>query len=418
MGPGRVVEGQVRAIGRGGDAVVETENGIVLVPGALPEERVEAVPTGSRRGVARARLRRVVHASPERREPPCAHTSRCGGCPLMIASADLQSTIKRGFVEDACGGLPGAEETPIEWVESPRDLGYRQRARLAWQDGALGYRAARSRHVEDIDRCIVLDASLQEALTEARRVLHPHLSGTGEIQLQQTDVAKVAILVDADDDAPPALFEACEALSAHPRVAGVALRVKGAGRPARWGCETVTIDAGTSEPLRAPHGVFFQATAAVNARLVDTVIALAAPEGLRVLELHCGIGNFTVELAASAKAVVAVERDPDAAAACRANLAARGLRARVVVGNADEPPKGRYDVVVLDPPRQGSRAFFERTGVLSSAKRVVYVSCDTATLARDLRIAAALGFRLDRAIAFDMFPQTAHVESAVRLVRA
>jgi 23S rRNA (uracil1939-C5)-methyltransferase len=90
----------------------------------------------------------------------------------------------------------------------------------------------------------------------------------------------------------------------------------------------------------------------------------------------------------------------------------------VEVGDADDPPKGRYDVVVLDPPRQGSRAFFERSGVLPGPVRVIYVSCDTATLARDLRIAAVLGFRLDRAIAFDMFPQTAHLESLVRLIRA
>jgi 23S rRNA (uracil1939-C5)-methyltransferase len=98
-------------------------------------------------------------------------------------------------------------------------------------------------------------------------------------------------------------------------------------------------------------------------------------------------------------------------------LKRRGLQARIAVGDANQPPKGRYDVVVLDPPRQGAKALFERSGVLPGPKRVVYVSCDTATLARDLRLATANGYRVDRLIGFDMFPQTAHLESLVRLVR-
>jgi 23S rRNA (uracil1939-C5)-methyltransferase len=99
-------------------------------------------------------------------------------------------------------------------------------------------------------------------------------------------------------------------------------------------------------------------------------------------------------------------------------LKRRGLRARVAVGDAGQPPKGKYDVVVLDPPRQGARALFEHGDLLPGPKRVVYVSCDTATLARDLRLATAKGYRIDRLIGFDMFPQTAHLETLVRLVRA
>jgi 23S rRNA (uracil1939-C5)-methyltransferase len=336
----------------------------------------------------------------------------------MIARADLQRNIKRGFLEEACRGLPGAPDTPIEWVESAHVIGYRQRARLGWHNGTLGYRTHRSRRVTDIDRCIVLRAPLQEAWNEARRILGPHLAGAGEIQLQLTHASGVAIRLDAANDQPAPVFSACETLSSHPSIAGVALRVGRSGRPAVWGDDHVTIGAGKGESLDAPYGAFSQANDDVNEKLVDAVLELAAPEGLRVLELHCGVGNFTVRLAASAKSIVGVERDPEAAAACRDNLARRGLRGHIEVRDADDPPKGRYDVVVLDPPRQGSRAFFERSGVLPGPARLIYVSCDTATLARDLRIAAALGFRLDRAIAFDMFPQTAHLESVVRLVRA
>ena len=89
----------------------------------------------------------------------------------------------------------------------------------------------------------------------------------------------------------------------------------------------------------------------------------------------------------------------------------------MLVGDANDPPTGRYDVLVLDPPRQGAKALFEREQVWPTAKRIVYVSCDTATLGRDLRSACAHGYRIDAAVGLDMFPQTAHLESVVRLVR-
>jgi 23S rRNA (uracil1939-C5)-methyltransferase len=160
---------------------------------------------------------------------------------------------------------------------------------------------------------------------------------------------------------------------------------------------------------------FSQVNDGINELLVEHVAALAEPEGMRVLELHCGVGNFTVALAEAAETLVAVERDPGAAEACRANLAARQLDARVIEGDADRPPRGRYDVVVLDPPRQGAKALFEDDAVWHGTRRIVYVSCDTATLSRDLRLACRRGYRIDQVIAFDMFPQTAHLESLVRL---
>jgi 23S rRNA (uracil1939-C5)-methyltransferase len=168
--------------------------------------------------------------------------------------------------------------------------------------------------------------------------------------------------------------------------------------------------------LWGPSGSFSQANDGINQRLVEQVLALAEPTGMRVLELHCGMGNFTVALAKDAETLIAVEQHAGPAQACRANLAARGLKARVVETDASRAPKGRYDVIVLDPPRQGARALFEDSGFWHDTRRIVYVSCDTATLARDLHLACQRGYRIDRMIAFDMFPQTAHLESVVRLV--
>jgi 23S rRNA (uracil1939-C5)-methyltransferase len=336
----------------------------------------------------------------------------------MIASPDLQREIKQGFVRDACRGLPGADETEIEWVPSPDVFGYRRRARFAWHRGALGYRQLHSKRVADIDECIVLMEPLRSGWHAVRECLASSLSGDGEIQLQLTGADRVVVDLLASHEQRPHVFQACEALCARQNIAGVSLRSGSEEHAATWGETHVVIQTGEGTALDGPSGAFSQANDGVNAKLVEAVVGLAEPEGARILELHCGVGNFTVGLASHAKTLVAVERDPRAAEACQRNLKRRGLRARVAVGEANQPPKGHYDVVVLDPPRQGVRALFESTDVLPGPKRVIYVSCDTATLARDLRLATAKGYRIDRLVAFDMFPQTAHLESLVRLVRA
>lgn len=404
-------------MGRGGDAVVETERGIVFVPGALPGERVAVKLDSSKRGVARGRVVRVIEACQQRGQAPCPHVSRCGGCPLMIAKAPLQQQIKLSFLEEACRGLPGASDLELRWVGSAQGYGYRRRARLAWNGGALGYRVRKSKRIADIDTCMILSAPLQKAWHAVRSTLGKELRGHGEIQLQRSGRDRVVVELRADNEQQSALFEACEALAAEPEIAGVSLHSGVSVAPAIWGDVEIVIGEG-ERTMRAPPGSFGQAHDEINEALVRRVVELAAPEGLRVLELYCGVGNFTLELAARGPtSLVAVEQDPLAVAACRDNLARRSLRARVVATDAARPPRGQYDVLVLDPPRQGARALFEHGVVLPRPKRIVYVSCDTATLARDLALATSQGYRIDQAVGFDMFPQTAHLESVIRLVR-
>ena len=336
---------------------------------------------------------------------------------MMVATPALQRDIKKAFLRDACRGLPGAEETEIEWVASSAELGYRRRARLAWHRNTIGYRQLHSKRVTDISECIVLVAPLREAWNELRAGLASSLRGGGEIQLQLTGTDRVVVDLHAEDDQAPELFEACEALCEKSVIAGVTLRSSGNPHPANWGETQVAIQTSNGGLLEGPGGAFSQPNDQINASLVDAVLRLSEVADLRVLELHSGIGNFTVGLAAQARQLVAVEQDPRAVEACQRNLRRLGLKARVTVGDANTPPKGHYDVIVLDPPRQGARALFERSDLLPGPKRLVYVSCDTATLERDLRLATAKGYHIDHLIGFDMFPQTAHLESLVRLVR-
>lgn len=415
MSRSRQIQGRVRAVGRGGDAVVDTSEGVVLMPGGLPGENVEFERMRSKRGAARGKLTRVAEGARGRRESPCDEAHRCGGCPLIIADMALQRGIKEGFLREACEGLPGASNTELVWIASPHELGYRRRARLAWHGQTLGYRQRHSSRVIDIGRCIVLAEPLQRAWDAAREHLRESIGGEGEIQLLLSDEA-VVVELRTDDEQEPQLFEACQRLLETEGIGGVSLRTGDTEIPAVWGEARVATHAVDQALLWGPAGSFSQANDGINEMLVEHVAALAEPAGMRVLELHCGIGNFTVALAKAAKTLLAVEQDPGAAEACRANLAARRLDARVVEGDASRPPKGRYDVVVLDPPRQGAKALFENDAVWHGTRRIVYVSCDTATLSRDLRLACARGYCIDRMMAFDMFPQTAHLESLIRLV--
>ncbi len=414
------VEGTAREMARGGEAVVDTDRGVVFVAGALPGERVRLRELRREGGALRGALDAVLRASPERVAPPCAIAARCGGCPWMNASIEAQRSWKQRFLAEALG----ATDLPV-WLEAAGDpLGYRRRARLVFAGGRhakLGYRTHRGTVIVDTSECIVLDSSLAGALPDVRRLLLPLLAGQGEVHLAvsaRDGAPAAAVVVTSGSAQPTAVFRACEALASLPGIAGVALRAGGAVAPAVWGDPREHTTGGDGLPLVGPPGGFSQANEAVNAVLVAHVARLAETAGKRVLELYAGHGNLTVALAPGAASLVAVEYDEAAAAACRENLARRGLTGvRVVAGDAAAWQGGPVDVVVLDPPRAGAREVLDAIA-RRRPERIVYVSCDTATLGRDIARLRALGYVPDAAIALDMFPQTAHLESVVRLVPA
>jgi 23S rRNA (uracil1939-C5)-methyltransferase len=169
--------------------------------------------------------------------------------------------------------------------------------------------------------------------------------------------------------------------------------------------------------MLVPSGAFAQANPDMNAKLGERVLALAEVAGQATLELFAGSGNFTVLLARHAGALLAVESDARAVVAARANLASRGLKARIVEADADAfevPPAIR--TVVLDPPRSGAAGAVQRLA-RSKARRVVYVSCNVSTLARDLAALGTAGFHLMKVEMFEMFPHTSHVEVLALLSR-
>jgi 23S rRNA (uracil1939-C5)-methyltransferase len=421
--PGEPLEGRVRDLTHGGDAVVETERGLVLARGALPGERVRVRLDRRAGGAQRGTLLELLAETPERVVAPCPEVERCGGCPLMTLAQPAQARWKREHLR-ALLEQRGATIEP-DWIESPNPLAYRARARIAFRarsGGALlGYRAAASHALVDVASCAVLSPPLAAGYARVREWLAAELSGEGEIAIGLGAEQRCAIELSSATPQTPGLYGAAERLAACPEVAGVAVRI-GDGRTAAaatWGDPRQLGLGADGLPLWAPPGAFMQANPEVNAELARRVSAFAEPAGARVLELYAGHGNLTVALAREAADLRAIESERDAADACRENLRARGFdHARVTCDDAARGAagKGRADVVVLDPPRTGAKEALPEI-IARNPARIVYVSCDLASLRRDLGELVGAGYRIDAAAGFDMFPQTTHLESLVRLSR-
>jgi 23S rRNA (uracil1939-C5)-methyltransferase len=381
---GDVVELSIDALAAGGDGVGRTAEGrVVFVPFTAPGDWVRARIAELHPRYARAELEQVVAASPSRVLPPCEVFGTCGGCAWQHVDYAAQCEAKRRIAEDALRRvgkltLPG----PIALRPSPEPYAYRARARVAVEARRVGYRRRNSRELCAVSTCPILcapaDAQLR-ALADAP----PARDGEWEIAAGELGSAR-AHAVDATG---PELELAV-----------------GADR------------------LRVSAGVFFQGNPALHGALVESV-ARAAGRGALALELHAGCGFFTLALARAFERVIAVESDPAAADDLRHNLARAGLANVEVVPARVESALGgglaaiRPDAVVLDPPRTGlPRGVADRLCALAPA-RIAYLSCDPATLARDLAALAAGGFALEGVEAFDLFPQTPHVEVLADLRR-
>ncbi len=403
-----------------GEAVVETSRGAVFVRGALVGERVSIALDPKSGRLQRGRVLHVFEASAARVQPVCPHVARCGGCPLLHASLEEQRSLRLGFLREALrkAGFAGLV---IEQTHAQQVLAYRRRARLAFQvaRGAkkLGFRRERSHELADVDSCSVLHVSLAEALGVLRRALLPQLLGEGELLLALGRDERPVIVLRSQAAQPPAVYTACRELVAQGSLLGIGLLAGGATMPALFGDPTEWSQGFDGLPLEGAIGGFSQAHAEINRALVARVVELASVHGKSVLELYAGHGNFSVALARDAAAYTAVEQDVAASAALRRNLGGRSLSAKLVEGDAlaYAPPAG-LDVVLLDPPRGGAPGLLGRLAQ-RKVKRIVYVSCDPQTLARDLGELHGQDYRLAWVETFEMFPQTADLETLVCLTR-
>jgi 23S rRNA (uracil1939-C5)-methyltransferase len=410
---------------------------VVFVPGAAASERIEVeVDAGAR--PARGRLLQVVEPSAERVAPPCPHVGACGGCDWMHLSARAQEESHAAIAHDAIAhALPGVTLPPITTHAATAAFAYRTRARLyltADRRGVrVGYRAPSSHELVPIASCAVLDPVIARVLPELSEVLAGG-RGDGEARLGRGREGLPVVSLSFRGELSSGTWAAIDARVTRGAWAGAEVRIAGADRAASFGDPRPLLEGADGHPLVVPAGGFAQPSDEGARRLshrVDELVRLDAArtkgdEGvsheartpLRIVELFAGSGTLSVLLARGAASFTAVEIDSAAADAARLNLLSRCLVARVTTGDADAFPLPREtNVVVLDPPRAGAPGA-SRAIAASAARVVVYVACDPVTLARDLAVLTSGRLAITHIETFELFPQTSHVETVVRLARS
>ena len=423
--PARPVEVAIDSIAAGGEGVGRLPDGrVVFVHRTAPGDRVEVVLTERRDRWARGRLLRVLQPSPERREEaPCPFYAECGGCTLEHMTYDAQLRAKGRIVADALTRIGGIPTEPPEVVASPSEHRYRNRVSFALRRLERGQVVAGFHALGDPDRIVDLDGRCllpEEPISRVWDALRASWGPdarrlpSGEqlrLTLRASAAGEVSLLVEGgfSPGRPAELVEMIPGLVAvwhRPGQAGAELVAGAPGLPETWGDETLELS-GTAF-LQVNRG----AAALLEAHVMERAGDVA---GLRVVDTYCGVGLHARRFARAGATVVGIELDPQAVEEA---TRAAPPGATFVEGPVEAllPAHLPADLVVLNPPRAGVAPTVTEELVAQPSARIIYVSCNPATLARDLkRLAPA--YRLADIRSFDLFPQTAHVETVAVLER-
>lgn len=419
----------VESLSHDGRGVARDEGKTCFIDNALPGETVTAVYTGRHRRFDELRALSVDEPAPERVEPPCAHAGICGGCSLQHMEPSAQIAFKQATLKEHFAHFGGIE--PEQWeppMTGPK-LGYRRKARLGVryvfkrEEVLVGFREKRNSFITAIDGCEVLDPRVGKRIPALRELI---LSLSVFRELAQIEVA-------CGDESAALVFRHLAPLSEADLAAMVAfgqsqdlhiyLQPKGPDSVHRiWPLEgeerlSYSLDSFGVRLFFHPMD-FTQVNAEINQQMVSQALDWLDPQPEeRVLDLFCGLGNFTLPLATRAGQVVGVEGDETMVVRGRENACRNGLENTEFHGadlQADFTQaswaKEGFDKILIDPPRSGALEVVQYLSAFG-AKRIVYVSCNPATLARDAGVLVTHGYRLVRAGVMDMFPHTAHVES-------
>jgi 23S rRNA (uracil1939-C5)-methyltransferase len=415
----------------GGAFLAHIEGKAVFVPLTLPGEQAKVRITQDKRGYAMAEVDEIVATSAKRTAPACPHFGACGGCHYQHAKYVAQLAFKQAILRETLDRA-GVVAPPEIAVLAGEPWQYRNRIRLAFDAaGNAGYRGRSSHTVISISECPIAAPLLLNAAKAAAEVLRPFAPTFRPTEIALfCDAGETALLASVfTDDANNVRFdELAQALSERiPMLKGAELAAEGRANQefrtvAQWGAPSLTYRAANFD-FRVDHGAFFQ----VNRFLVDALVerVAAGHKGELAWDLFAGVGLFARSLTQSFENVVAVESAPAATQALAANLkgtAGRAVRSATLdfLRSSRKPDHSaqRPDLIVVDPPRTGLGP--EITALLAEidAPSVVYVSCDPATLSRDLRALTGSGYAIQSISLADLFPQTFHLETVVQLRRS
>ncbi len=411
------VELSIDGFAHGGEGIGRIDGKVTLVAGALPGERVRVRVEEDRPRWSRARLLDVLVPSADRVVPPCVIAEECGGCDLQHVRPDAARALKTRVVREQLARLGGKGAAADELVEDCRsvgpDLGYRNHVQLhAATDGRLGFHRAGTHDVVAVDHCPVARDEVNALLAAFGSA-----SGAAQVSLRVLGTSHAALVTPGEG---PLTFPEGDVVPV--------LGLRSPDRPpvvVRGEGEAITEVAGVT--LRVPMPAFFQVNDGGAEALVTEVLAAAGDVRNRdVWDLYAGVGLLSLPLARAGAHVLAVESVALAADAARRNAEELGLDVTVLTERVEKVTargaKGDRtldapEVIVADPPRAGLGARVAEDLAALRPARLVLVSCDVASFARDVRDLEKFGMQLERAVPLDLFPMTHHVEIVSTFVR-
>ena len=432
----------IEGYGEGGMGVARIDGRVVFVHGALRGEKCRVLILKTLKSVAFAKVLEVIEPSSERITPDCPYFPRCGGCTYRHIRYEEELRLKKQRVQDNLSRIGGSDVTVEEILGARDTLRYRNKAQYpVSKDGAVGFYRARTHEVIECEHCLLVkpeaDAAaeaLSEYMQSCRVAGYDEKTGRGlvrhlYIRSNAAGESLVCVLVNGDklpkeDRLVTLLRDAC------PKCTGIVLGtntkkgnvILGDRYRTLWGSDRLE-DTLCGKTFRLSVPSFYQVNRVQAERLYAKAIEFAGLTGQEtVLDLYCGAGTITLALSDHAKKVLGAEIVPEAIDDARENAARNGVKnAEFFCGDASDVAKKlarenlRPDVITVDPPRKGLAADVVESIAEMQPQRVVYVSCDSATMARDVKRLADLGYTAQRACAVDMFPRADHVETVCLL---
>ncbi len=414
------VEALIESIAFKGYGVARIDGKVIFVPYAATGDKVWVEILEEKKTYSIGRLDRIVDPSPWRVNPPCPYFGTCGGCQWQHIDYRLHGELKKAILIEALRRIGRIRDLPRpDLILSPRPYDYRARVQLKVRGRTLGYFRERSHEIVDIDHCSISDPFVNQMIQQLRSEILA-FSKMEEIEINVSREEEKAVLIlhprfwnrDSED-------RVREFFQNHPVLKGIAIVAKkGLDRLGDSSLDfTVSLlRSGEKRTIRfrASALSFFQVNPEQNQRLIEAVLEFSEMrKNETLLDLYAGIGNFTLPLAAEASTVTGVEENKTAMGDARFNAERNGIRnCDFVRGKVEEVLKHlskEPDHVVLDPPRTGCKMILDRVVELKP-KRIVYVSCEPTTFARDIHLLAESGYSLQRLALIDMFPQTYHME--------